>query len=129
MLLAAKLKYYCRSLTGSSAFAFRKWSVHSHCGIKCLEQSGIAEWLEQALYRTLFDESRTNTLISAGSNKNNRNVATATFQFLLKVGPAHPRHGYVEDQTFALGDTIRREELFRRREGLSCKTELRQQIG
>jgi hypothetical protein len=79
MLLAAKLKYYCRSLTGSSAFAFRKWSVHSHRGIKCLEQSGIAEWLEQALYRTLFDESRTNTLISAGSNKNNRNVATATF--------------------------------------------------
>jgi hypothetical protein len=47
----------------------------------------------------------------------------------LQSGPAHPRHGDVEDQTSGLTDAIGREELFRRRERLDREVELPEQVG
>ncbi len=84
------------------------------CRINGLKHSRIAEWLEQALYCTQFEESGTNTFIGAGSDKDDRNLVPTTLQFALKIGSAHPRHGDVENEAFGLGDATGCEELFRR---------------
>jgi hypothetical protein len=91
-----------------------------------IKQSRVAEWLEQALHRTLFEHSRTNSLVSAGGDKDDRNLLTATLQFLLKARSVHTRHRNIEDQTSASADAIRCEELFRRGERPNCKAKLLQ---
>lgn len=88
--------------------------THSKCDIERLEQSRVAEWLEQALDRTLFEHSRAHRLISMSCNEDDWNLLPTKLQFLLKAGPAHTGHGNVEDQTSGLVDTIGREELLRR---------------
>src|SRR5216683_3296772 len=104
-------------------------SAPSKCGIECLKQSSVAEWLEQALHRPLFEHSWTNSLISVGGNEDDRNVLPAKLQFPLQIRSGHARHGDVEDQTSGLADAIGREELFRRRERAGSKAELPQQVG
>jgi hypothetical protein len=104
-------------------------SVNSECDMECLKQSLIAEWLEQALDRTLFEQTRANSLTPVSGDEDDRNLAPAKLQFPLKVGPAHTRHGDVEDQASGSADAIGREELFRRRERARCKAELCHQIG
>ena len=92
-------------------------------------QGRLAERLEQALHGPLFDQSRADGLIPLSRDEDGRNLLPAPPQFLLKVGPAHPRHGNVEKQAPGLLDAIGREELFRRRERASRKTEFSQQVG
>ena len=89
-----------------------------------LEQSRVAEWLEQALHRTLCEQLLANRLICAGGDEDDRNLLPAELQFPLKAGSTHPRHGDVEDQAFGLSDAIGREELFRRRECADGKAKL-----
>src|SRR6266852_5735753 len=103
--------------------------THSKCDIERLKQSRVAEWLEQALHRTLFEHSRAHSLISLSGDEDDWNLLPTTLQFLLKAGPGHSGHGNVEDQTSGLADAIRREELLRRRERAGRKAELLQQVG
>src|ERR1700676_2720023 len=90
--------------------------THSKCDIERLKQSCVAEWLEQALHRTLFEQSRAHSVISLSGDEDDWNVLPTKLQFLLKAGSGHSGHGNVEDQTTGLVDAIGREELFRRRE-------------
>ena|SRR5581483_12095101 len=87
-------------------------SFHLKCGVNGSEQGCVAEWLEQALDRTLFQGSRTQRFIFLGSHEYDGNGLPAQLQFLLKVGPAHSRHKDVQDQTTSLVHTIGGEELF-----------------
>src|SRR6266478_5958800 len=88
--------------------------THSKCDIERLKQSRVAEWLEQALHRTLFEHSRAHSLVSLSGDEDDWNLLPTTLQFLLKGGSGHSGHGNVEDQTSGLADAIRREELLRR---------------
>src|SRR6266478_2894859 len=103
--------------------------AHSKCDIERLQQSRIAEWFEQALYRTLFEHSRAHSLISLSGDEDDWNLLPTKLQFLLKAGSGHSGHGNVEDQTSGLAEAIGREELFRRRERPGRKAELLQQVG
>src|SRR5258706_16183420 len=103
--------------------------THSKGDIERLKQSRVAEWLEQALHRTLFEHSRAHSVISLSCDEDDWNLLPAKLQFLLKPRSGHSGHGNVEDQTSGLADAIGREKLFRRREGSSCKPELSQQVG
>jgi len=89
-----------------------------------IKQSRVAEWLEQALHRTLFEQLLANRFICAGGDEDDRNLLPAKLQFPLQVGTAHPRHCDVEDQATGLADAIGREELFRRRKCSDGKAEL-----
>jgi hypothetical protein len=88
--------------------------THSNCGIERLKQGRIAEWLEQALHRALFEHSRAHSLISLSGDEDDWNLLPTELQFLLKAGSRHSRHGNVEDQTSGLADAIGGEELLRR---------------
>src|SRR5712671_4401116 len=88
--------------------------THSKCDIERLKQSRVAEWLEQALHRTLFEHSRAHSLVSLSGDEDDWNLLLTKLQFLLKAGSGHSRHGNVEDQASGLADAIGREKLFRR---------------
>ncbi len=103
-------------------------SLRVKCQINRLEQSRIAEWLEQAFHGTLFDQQPANNHISISRNEDDRNRSSSSYQFLLKIRPGHSRHSDIEEQTSGLVDAIRREEIFRRRERAGCETELLQQV-
>ena len=47
------------------------------------KQSGVAEWLEQALHGALCEQVRTNSLVFIGRNENDRNPNLTKRQFLL----------------------------------------------
>lgn len=94
------------------------------CRINRLEQSCVAEWLEQAFHRTLFDQPLANDHICR--NEDDRDHLLPLYQFPLKIRPGHSRHSNIKEQAPGLGDAIRREELFRRRERAGRKTELLQ---
>ena len=67
---------------------------HHHslkCGIDRVTQRRIAEWLEQARRRTLFEHSRTNSLVSLSGDEDDRHLLPAILQFLLKLRSSHPR--------------------------------------
>src|SRR3954463_15122646 len=86
-------------------------SARSQCGMKRLQQSGVAERLEQALCCTLFEQSWAHRLIPVSGNKNNGNLLPATLQLPLEIGSGHSRHGNVEDQTSGLADVVGIQEL------------------
>lgn len=98
------------------------------CRINRLEQSRVAEWLEQAFHGTLFDQPLANDHISISRNEDDRDPSSPSYQFLLKIRPGHPRHSNIKEQASGLVDAIRREKLFRRREGAGRKTEPLQQV-
>ena len=101
-------------------------SLRVKCGIHRLEQSRVAEWLEQAFHRTLFDQPLSNDHISISRNEDDRDRLSPSYQLLLKIRPGHSRHSNIKEQASGLADAIRREELFRRRERTGRKTELLQ---
>jgi hypothetical protein len=101
-------------------------SLRVKCRINRLEQSRVAEWLEQAFHGTLFDQPPANDHISISRNEDDRNRLSPLDQFLLKIRPGRSRHSDIEEQASGLVDAIRREELFRRRESAGCKPELLQ---
>jgi hypothetical protein len=102
--------------------------VHSKCRVEGIKQSCVTEWLEQALYRTLFKQSWADVFASVSGDENGWDLLPASNQFSLEIGSGHARHGNVEDQAFGLADTIGREKFFRRREGSGGKAELSQQV-
>jgi len=102
--------------------------VHTKRCIEGLEQSRVAERLEQAFRRAPFDQPLANLRISISGDEDNRNRLSPPHQFLLKIRPGHSRHSDIEEQTSGLVDAIRREEIFRRRERAGCETELLQQV-
>src|SRR4029453_18007833 len=104
-------------------------SASSKCGIERLTQSGIAKWLEQAFHGALFEQVWTDRFASVSGDEDDRYLLPPKHQFPLQIGPAHPRHGDVEDQTLSLTDVIGREELFRRRERLNREAQLPPQGG
>src|SRR5262245_43135517 len=103
-------------------------SARPQRGIERLTQRRLAEWLEQALDRTLREQVRTDGLVGVSSNIDDRNLLPATRQFPLEIGPGHARHGDVEDQAARLAEGIGREELVRRREGSGGEAELPEQV-
>src|SRR6266566_178204 len=103
--------------------------VYSECGVERLNQSPLAERLEQTPHGALFEHSRADGLISVSGDEDDRNLFPAKFQFSLEIRSCHARHGDVQDQTPSLVDVIRREELFRRRERMGRKAQLAQQVG
>src|SRR5579864_9432871 len=52
-------------------------SLRVKCRINGLKQSRVAEWLEQALYCTLFEYLRANSLFSSTGYEDNRNLSQA----------------------------------------------------
>src|ERR1035437_10022680 len=95
---------HLRSLSNSIFLAWRKSladrSVHSKCRIQRLKQSHIAERLVQACHGTLFEQARTDRLISMSGDEDNGNLLSAKLQFPLEIGSSHTQHGDVEDQAF-----------------------------
>src|ERR1700680_1663144 len=104
-------------------------SAHSKSRIERLTQRRVAEWLEQALHGTLFEQAWTDGLIPVSGDEDDRNLLPAQRQLALKVGAGHAGHGNVEDQASGPADTIGGKEGFRRRERLGGKAELPQQVG
>jgi hypothetical protein len=96
------------------------------CRIDRIEQSRVAEWLEQAFARTLFDQPLANQNICISRNEDDRNRLSPSSQFPLKIRSGHSRHGHVKEQASGLANAIRREELLGRRERAGTKTELLQ---
>jgi hypothetical protein len=66
---------------------------------ECLTPSRLAEWLEQALHGTPFEQAWTDGLISVSGDEDDWNLLPAKRQFSLEIGSGHARHGDVEDQT------------------------------
>jgi hypothetical protein len=50
-------------------------SLRTKCRIDGLQQSRVAEWLEQALYPTLFEYLRVNRLFSLSGYEDNRKLS------------------------------------------------------
>jgi hypothetical protein len=96
------------------------------CRINRIEQSRVAEWLEQAFARTLFDQPLANQNICISRNEDDRNRLSPSYQLPLKIRSGHSRHGHVEEQASRLANAIRREEFLSRRERAGSKTELLQ---
>src|SRR6266852_2798868 len=103
-------------------------SGRSKRGTERVEQSGLAEWLEQPLHGAPLEQTGTNTRIRVRSDEDDGNRLPATGQFLLEIGSAHARHGDVEDKASSLVETIGRQERFRRCKRARREAELHQQI-
>jgi len=101
-------------------------SLRSKCRVKLLEQSRVAEWLEQAFHGALFNQPLANDHISISRNEDDRDRLSPSSQFPLKIRSGHSRHGHVKEQASGLANAIRREELLGRRERAGSKTELLQ---
>ena len=67
------------------------------CRINRIEQSRVAEWLEQAFDRTLFDQPLANENICISRNEDDRNRLSPSYQFPLKIRSGHSRHGHVKE--------------------------------
>ena len=72
-------------------------SLRSKSRVNCMEQSRVAEWLEQAFARTLFDQPLANQNICISRNEDDRNRLSPSYQFLLKIRSGHSRHGHVKE--------------------------------
>jgi hypothetical protein len=87
-------------VTGSEAATIKRnaeTSLSVKCRINRIEQSRVAEWLEQAFARTLFDQPLANQTICVSRNEDDRNRLSPSYQFLLKIRSGHSRHGHVKE--------------------------------
>src|ERR1051326_3007351 len=84
------------------------------CGIDRVTQRRIAEGLEQARHRTLFEHQGANSLVSLSGDEDDWYLLPAILQFLLQLGSSHPRHTYVENYALCLINAIGGEEFLRR---------------
>ena len=82
--------------------------------INRIEQSRVAEWLEQEFNGSLLERSPADNLVLVSTDEDNRNGVSAQLQFPLEIKSSHDRHGDVEDETSSVNQAIRSEELFRR---------------
>ena len=98
-------------------------SILSKGGIQRFTQGRVAKWLEQAFYRTGFEQSCANRLVFLSGDKDDRNFFPAILQFLLEIRSCHSRHGDIEDEASGLVDVAGFEKLFRGREHKGCKAE------
>src|ERR671918_691396 len=74
-------------------------SAHPKRRIECVEERGIAERLEHAIYCASRDQVRMECLVALPGDENDRDLLPAAFQFALKSGSGHAGHGDVEEQT------------------------------
>jgi len=72
-------------------------SLSVKCRINRIEQSRVAEWLEQAFGRTLFDQPLANENICISRNEDDRNRLSPLSQFPLKIRSGHSGHGHVKE--------------------------------
>src|SRR6185369_5041352 len=86
-------------------------SFHVKCRIDGIKQSGVAEWLEQTLHRTLFEHLWADGFIFLAGHEHDGDILLANLQFLLKVRAGHSRHKYIEDEAPCLVHTIGSEKL------------------
>ena len=104
-------------------------SGNSKRRIQCSKQSRVAEWLEQALYRSLCEQAWANRLVLVSGDEDDRNILPAKRKLILELGSGHAGHGDVENQTLGQAKEIGSEELFGRGEDLDRKSHLPQQVG
>jgi hypothetical protein len=95
--------YILRRWEGASDFVS---SSPSKGGVDGIPKGRIAEWLKKALHRTLPKKTRTYGLICLSGDENDWSSHSASLQFVQQVGPRHPWHRNIEDQTFGLADAI-----------------------
>jgi hypothetical protein len=98
-------------------------SAHAKRGIERLEKGRVAEWLAQALRRTLFEHSWSNGLISLSGDEHDRNHLLANPHFSEEIGSGHAWHRYVEDQTFNGNSCVLENGKFRRLCRGKCTTD------
>src|SRR5437879_333279 len=115
-------------LLGDNLSFVRRTPVKSR--VERLAQGRIAERLEQACHGTLFHEAWKFRFIRMRRDKDDRDFMPPLHQLALEIGPAHTRHGDVEDQTARVADATGGEEFLRRGERLDRESELlEQEIG
>src|SRR5271165_2573334 len=102
---------------------------HAKRDIQCVKQCGAAKWLEQALYRALRQQTRSESLVAAGRDEDGRNVLPPACKFAPQLGARHARHDYVENQTASVIDRPGREKRICGRERLDGKAELPHEVG
>jgi hypothetical protein len=94
--------------------------------IQSPKQVALAEWFQQALHRTALEQSWAEVAFAVSRHEDDRNRLAAPNQFTVQVWSAHSWHGNVKDQTLSFGDEIGRQERFRGRKYLDCKSALSQ---
>lgn len=99
-----------RSMSASVAHR----SAHAQRGIERPQQLRVAEWLEQALQRALFEQAWADGLICVSRDEDDRNLLPVTRQLPLQIWAGRARYGDVENEAFRLVDAIRCEERFSR---------------
>jgi hypothetical protein len=94
-----------------------------------LEESGFAEWLEQALHGTGLEQPGAQRVVSLSGDEDDRDKPLPADQLVLKLRSRHPGHRDVEDEALGVTDAIGRKELVGGRERSSVEPEFPQQIG
>src|SRR5262249_50694646 len=80
--------------------------------VQRIEQRGIAERLEQALYGALGKQAQSYALVRVAGDEDDRNVPSATGQFSLQIQARHSGHDDVENQAASLIDEVGGKEGF-----------------
>jgi hypothetical protein len=75
-------------------------------GIDRVQESCLAEWLQQAFHPAIGKHAGAEVVISVGGYEDDRNLLSATREFALQIVACHARHGDIEDQTARLADDI-----------------------
>jgi len=76
-----------------------------------IQQSIVAEGLEQVIHGPAPQNPRPQLLVSMSSDEDDRHARVAADQTSVQLEPAHPRHAHIEDQAVRLAQTIRAQEL------------------
>jgi hypothetical protein len=98
------------------------------CDSDCIQQTRIAEWLEQTFDGPLIKKKATNILIRMRCNEYDRNPAPTQSQLPLQVGSGHPWHRDIENQASRSIEIAARKERLGRRERLGRKSELDEEV-
>jgi hypothetical protein len=100
----------------------RWWSARADRRRNRIDQFRVAEWLEQALHRTVVEKAWADSLLRVRGNENDRDFLAPTRELSLEIGSRHSWHGDVKNQALRLPDDFGRQERFRGRECLDGKT-------
>src|SRR6266436_3342149 len=85
-------------------------SFHPQSRLDRIQQSIVAEGLEQVIHCPAPQSARPQLLVSMSSDEDDRQVRMAAHQKSVQLEPAHPRHAHIEDQAVRLAHTIRAQE-------------------
>src|SRR5262245_3475920 len=104
-------------------------TISTEGGVQCLEQSRLAEWLEQAGNGALLEQPLPSPGVGVGGDEDDRNAKTSSREFSLEIRARHPWHDHVQNQAPGLMDEIGSKERLRGRERLNGEMHLAEQIG